>query len=166
MSATSTSQLQYTGFDALTAGLATALMTVQPSYATTLVHFDQPPLPAQRAIKAEGRPWITAYFKRIEALPTNWDGFGADPIDPSVIRLMKTNLEQLLPLTSLPGSIVPGADGSLQGEWHLERASFGLLIENDGKMSCWVRPSNMPEIERFGFEARELFQSAVLTYLT
>ena len=169
MSGTSTSQLQYTGsgFDAFrAAGVATALMTAQPAFAEALAPCDRVPPLAEKAVKPGARAWVETQLRKLEALPINWDGYGADPIHPGVLRLMGASLEQMLPITALPGNVVPGADGSLQAEWHLERASFGLLVESDGTLSCWVRPINTPEIERFGLAARDLFQSAVLTYLS
>jgi len=114
---------------------------------------------------AEANRWITSQTNALRQLEPNWDGYDAEPLNPSIILRMETLLGDLLPHEVISGSIVPGADGSLQAEWHFDRASFGLLLEECGRLSCWVRPHEQKEIEEFELAARDLFTSAVITYL-
>jgi hypothetical protein len=109
-----------------------------------------------------GLSWHRAQLNQIAELGENWDGYGAEPIEPKTIRRMGSLLDQFLPSHIRAGNIVPGADGSLQAEWHLVINSFGLLVGDDGVVSAWLRHRETgAEVERWGFEAFSLFQSAL-----
>lgn len=106
------------------------------------------------------RDWITTGTTVVANLDHNWDGYGADPISASTVSTMEFLLRHLLPDDAVPGSIVPGADGSLQAEWHLEKVELGLIVEADGEVSTWVRPvGSEQETEAHGIPARTLFWS-------
>lgn len=110
-----------------------------------------------------GIAWVDGQLARIANLRENWDGYGADPVDHSQLQIMANLLAANLPHGAPAGSIVPGADGSLQAEWHLAHASFGLLVEEGEAVSTWykARPEGQ-EVERSGFEATNLLQGALL----
>lgn len=112
-----------------------------------------------------GLPWYRSQLNQIAALSDNWDGYGAPAIKPKTTRRMQALLNQLLPSHVRAGNIVPGADSSLQAEWHLVTNSFGLLVGDDGAVSAWIRHrSTGAEVEKSGVEAYSLFKSA-LNYL-
>ena len=104
--------------------------------------------------------WYEQKAQIIRELGPNWDGYGADPIASDTIDNMIQLLRTLLPAGSLQGSLVPAADGSLQAEWHLASVALGLLLEEDKTVSTWVRATGSDfEIEKYGSEALQLFQS-------
>ncbi|HEX2764008.1 MAG TPA: hypothetical protein VHM92_09255 [Allosphingosinicella sp.] len=116
--------------------------------------------------KPEAHNWMRRALEAVEALDHDWDGYGADPISSSVIAQMRNVLENLLPTYAAVGSIVPGADGSLQAEWHLDDVELGLVVERDGDLSSWVRrPHGDLEIERSGIDGWDLFRSVAQTAL-
>ena len=106
-----------------------------------------------------GSDWISLSQRQLASLGPDWDGYGADPIDSTTIKTMVQLLRQLLPYDARPGAIVPGADGSLQAEWHLRDVEFGLVVDPDG-VSAWEQPRGGAEVERHGVAAHELFHGA------
>jgi hypothetical protein len=110
--------------------------------------------------------WIGLQTSKIRALSPNWDGYGADPIAPATIEKIEGLLKYLVPSRARPGTLVPAADGSVQAEWHTRAVSFGLLVEEGGLTSCWIRLTGSDqEVERHGFDAQELFKAAAQAYL-
>ena len=109
MSGTSTSQFKYTGVDAFAASAAAALMAIQPANATLSPPIVQSTCHHAAVTKIERRSWVDAQISAIEALPANWDGYGADPISGKVTAKMRALLAGAIKATTIPGSIVPGA---------------------------------------------------------
>lgn len=108
--------------------------------------------------------WVDAHAAAIRALTPNWDGYGADPIKPSTLDQILQYLKLALPEGGKVGALVPGADGSVQAEWHLKALSIGLLVEEGGAVSCWVRQAgSSDEVEATGLQAVELFRSIART---
>lgn len=113
-----------------------------------------------------GYDWLTRQATTLRSLGPNWDGFGAEPINHEQIARLVSLIKDRIPSQSQPGSLVPGADGSLQVEWHTAAASLGMLIEDDGIISTWLKPVDADtEVERFGLDALELLVAAARTYL-
>lgn len=134
-------------------------------YDVSFGRFALSPDPAQQEVTT-GIAWIDTQMKRLRALPKNWDGYGAENVDSGRLSSLATLLKSYLPQDAPAGSIVPGADGSIQAEWHLRRISFGLLIEEGETVSAWLRPrSGGQEIEKHGYEALNLLQAAALSAL-
>jgi hypothetical protein len=78
------------------------------------------------------RSWIGRSLDHVRHLPPNWDGYGADSLNWLVIRKLGEVLAGVNPAEGFwPANIVPGADGSLQAEWHLPDFSTELCIEAD-----------------------------------
>lgn len=102
----------------------------------------------------------------VRSLAWNWDGYGADPISQGTIARMSEVLDEWLPENVVAGSIVPGADGSLQAEWHLQHIEMGVVVEADDTVSAWLRsPGSDHETEAHGMEARDLIWSVANTAL-
>lgn len=89
------------------------------------------------AIPSSGIVWVDREMRKLAQLPANWDGYGANVIPRSRLRqvadLLKEHFRHGLP----EGSLVPGADGSVQMEWHLQKMSFGFLVDEDGSFYAW-----------------------------
>lgn len=60
--------------------------------------------------------WIEKQLDDVAQLGPNWDGCGAVAIQPATVNAMKRELTDLLRPPYIRGTIVPGADGSLQAE--------------------------------------------------
>jgi hypothetical protein len=74
--------------------------------------------------------WLASLTKRFEdvvSLMPGWDGYQGRPVSFSVAVFAANLLEAIYVETLDAPSIVPGADGSLQIEWHM----FGFDIEVD-----------------------------------
>lgn len=80
--------------------------------------------------------WIGRALDHVRHLPPNWDGYGADALNWLVIRKLGEVLSVVNPAEGFrPANIVPGADGSIQAEWHLPDFSTELCIEADLSVS-------------------------------
>jgi len=84
--------------------------------------------------------WIGERLAHVRGLRENWDGYGAPPITWQVIRKMSECLSRFDPVGIYkPASLVPGADGSLQAEWHLRDFSIEFRVDPDEAISLtWI----------------------------
>jgi len=62
-------------------------------------------------------------------LPENWNGYGADPIDPKVIDSAEQFIASLPGTTIAAPKVVPMTRGRLQFEWHRGNRSLELEFE-------------------------------------
>lgn len=108
--------------------------------------------------------WYDARLDAIADLKADWDGYGAPPIPLCVISQMRSLLGRFLPKGSARGFIVPGADGSLQAEWHMREGSLGLIVEEDELATVWLRVGSK-ERERRGIQALDMFETVARSLL-
>lgn len=106
--------------------------------------------------------WLDKQVRKVAVLETNWDGYGADRVDVTRLNQITKILANYLPEGAPAGSIFPGADGSIQAEWHTISSSFGLLVDDKGSVSAWLRLPNLDEVEETGIAATELLRFASL----
>jgi hypothetical protein len=66
---------------------------------------------------------------QLAALPHDWNGYGACPIDPNVIESASKLIDRLSIDTISTPQVVPMTRGRLQFEWHRGRRSLELEIE-------------------------------------
>ena len=108
--------------------------------------------------------WYEAAASGLKVLGRNWDGYDAPAVSPLVVEQLVAVLRQSLPSEGRVGSLVPGADGSVQAEWHLRNVSLGFVVDEDASMSAWVRtPAH--EYERHGVAAIGLLTEMANTLL-
>lgn len=98
----------------------------------------------------------------LKGLAANWDGYGAEPlsteaIDGFVDELRAALLNYVGPLPDL----IPGADGSLQVEWHLERLELIYGIESDQQRYFCLRIGDAAPKSSYGAEASSDFAAAL-----
>lgn len=77
------------------------------------------------------REWSTSLSKRFDvlgALPRGWDGYDGRPVSFSTARFAAQLLERLYDDRVPPPSLVPGSDGSLQMEWHLNQYDLEIDV--------------------------------------
>lgn len=101
--------------------------------------------------------WIGERLAQVRQLRDNWDGYGAPPIAWPVVRKMSECLSRFDPVGIYkPASLVPGADGSLQAEWHLRDFSIEFRVDPDETVSLvWSDRDTGATEEWFGQEAIE-----------
>jgi hypothetical protein len=91
----------------------------------------------------------------LEALKDNWDGYGARALRRDFVGLVFDELKVALDGSNcLPPDVIPGADGSLQAEWHLSRIEVLYRLAPDGfKFLSVARTGASNDIEVFGPDA-------------
>jgi hypothetical protein len=81
---------------------------------------------------AESEAHSIAYsrLQRLRELPSNWNGYGAEPIDPGI----QSSAQRVLDKLALGGvgapQVVPMTHGRLQLEWHKGNRSLELEFES------------------------------------
>jgi hypothetical protein len=110
-------------------------------------------------------PWVDRQIAQLKVLQREWTKFDADPLQVKTISQLRALLANAHRSNGVVGHLVPGADGSLQAEWHLKNESIGLLVEDDGTYSSWVRfHGTNRQAEKFGGEALPFFQALANQY--
>ncbi len=85
-------------------------------------------------------------------LPENWDGYGADRIDPAVVEVAQ---EFVRLLTAIRRSddlyVAPGRDGGVGVEWEEPGTRYSLDVNPDGTMQLLrvCKASGAMTTERF-----------------
>lgn len=102
---------------------------------------------------------------QILCLDSNWDGYGALPLQRNVADTLLADLVIIFAdYKNIPEPyIVPGGDGSIQAEWNLTRVSTCYHIDTDLSvyfdMEIYGNDSLIIEhIESFGPESRDRFK--------
>jgi hypothetical protein len=80
---------------------------------------------------------VLAGFAKLAALPGNWDGEGALPVDRQAINRALAAIERLLPASAEAPSIVPLPDSGLQIEWHRSGADLEIEFRPDGDIQFY-----------------------------
>jgi hypothetical protein len=68
-------------------------------------------------------------IEQLAALPHDWNGYGACPIDPDVIESASRLIDRLSFEAISAPQVVPMTRGRLQFEWHRGRRSLELELE-------------------------------------
>ncbi|HEX7447535.1 MAG TPA: hypothetical protein VF306_08315 [Pirellulales bacterium] len=75
--------------------------------------------------------WLSPAVERLSALLTlrsNWDSYGANPVDPQLALSALKLLGRVMCNDSPPPSIVPTSSGGLQLEWHARGIDIEVAI--------------------------------------
>ena len=67
-------------------------------------------------------------FSELLVLEQNWDGYEGGPLDAEIADRAKALLERIYCFGVVPPSLVPGGDGSLQIEWHINDIDLEIDI--------------------------------------
>ena len=79
---------------------------------------------------------LEAQRKHLVALKSNWDGYGAHPISEDVIDVIFDEVTTEGEFVQM----VPGADGSVQAEWHMRgNVTVEYNLTPGGKRCLYVR---------------------------
>lgn len=163
---------------ALTFGLQLAILGVVPVPSEQMAWI-APPLSRRRkdtatsfydAREAEVMPALSRAIEQslaaqeaeLSALKHDWDGYGADPVDVDLVKSFVSELRlSLVGAQIRPPDIIPGADGSLQAEWHLKGAEIFYQIDADKQRMLYLAVKGTESFCRFGEEASSLFDQIV-----
>lgn len=85
----------------------------------------------RRIIVDDGNPWsgsLDQVFNKLTSLPRGWDGYNGLPVSFTIARFASQVLSRLyVPRLPVP-SLVPGADGTIQIEWHTNQYDIELDV--------------------------------------
>lgn len=74
-------------------------------------------------------------FGSLTSLEKNWDGYGAEPLNPQFVSDVMNEVMTEGALCDF----VPGSDGSIQAEWHLRGdVDVEYQVHADGSRSLYV----------------------------
>lgn len=86
---------------------------------------------------ARWREAVVARLNDLCRLPVGWNGYGAGPVEFGTALFALQMLECACPANAPAPSIVPGADGDLQVEWHLGTADIELHVRAPNDVEAW-----------------------------
>lgn len=124
---------------------SSALSTVSQDYVCTVEQrdaydiwvADEPPI-------VEWLRTVQSTMRRFFALESNWDGYGAKRIDPSVVKPL-VEILQVLRSTTPPPQLVPSPRGGVQLEWHQRGFDLEIEVLPDGALSCYFCDNSKDE---------------------
>lgn len=73
---------------------------------------------------------VGANIDRLAALESNWDGYGAPPLNRGILHAARQFIGRLADHTTVPPLVVPMSSGALQLEWHQGQKILELEIED------------------------------------
>ena len=83
--------------------------------------------------RTEASEWSSVLgerFNAITSLPLGWDGYKGKPVSFTCARFAAQILERLYDPNIAPPSLVPGSDGTLQIEWHINQYDVELDVQS------------------------------------
>ena len=69
-------------------------------------------------------------FNELTALPIGWDGYASRPVLFTVAKFTADLLQRLYDADLPPPSLVPGSDGTLQFEWHINQYDVEVDVQD------------------------------------
>lgn len=72
------------------------------------------------------------------ALKPGWDGYQAGPVSFDNANFALRMLESICGSDTPPPQIVPGSDGDLQIEWHMDGGDIELHVQAPYRVSAWA----------------------------
>jgi hypothetical protein len=80
------------------------------------------------------RDAVAASFDALQQLPENWNGYGAQRIDPAIIAAARQLIEQVPSDVVSTPQVVPMTRGRLQFEWHHGPRSLEVEFESPSQI--------------------------------
>ena len=71
---------------------------------------------------------LSERFNALTSLPKGWDGYAGRPVSFTCAKFAAQILERLYDGEVPPPSLVPGSDGSLQIEWHINQYDIEIDV--------------------------------------
>lgn len=96
--------------------------------------------PHRTIVTEPHREWAERVKARLDELcrlPHGWNGYGAPPVVFSSANFTLSMLQECCASNMATPSIVPGAYGDLQVEWHLASGDVELHVHAPYRVSAW-----------------------------
>lgn len=92
---------------------------------------------------------ILAALDDLQALPPDWDGYGAIPIDPAILSAARDFVPAIPDSLVATTRVVPMTRGRLQFEWHRRGCMLEIEFESADRIHYlkWVADRICPEEE-------------------
>jgi len=91
---------------------------------------------------------LKSRFDELRNLENGWDGYGGVALDHEIEVYAKDLLNDIYDARVSQPSLVPGSDGSLQIEWHVNNCDLGIdVLSRDEVIACLFNHENGAEEE-------------------
>jgi hypothetical protein len=114
---------------------------------------EAPVTPVGYLMTDSGQKWREPVIRRLNeltALQSGWDGYEGVPVSFQNAYFAMEMLDACCRGDAPPPQIVPGSNGDLQIEWHLERGDIELHILGPNDVRAWHANENT------GFDGEEV----------
>lgn len=119
----------------------------------------------KRGLHPAVRKSLDSQKSLLSNLRKDWDGYGADPLPAYRVEAFISELESALEDYSGPlPEIIPGADGSLQAEWHRKYLTLFYGVDSDDTRHLFLKVTNQEPITLSGDAALHGFAKALLIH--
>lgn len=109
------------------------------------------PPQAKRGLNAAVRKSLDSQRSLLSGLRKDWDGYGAEPLPKYRVKAFISELESALEDYSGPlPEIIPGADGSLQAEWHRRYLTLFYGVDSEDARHLFLKVANKDPITLSG----------------
>ena len=117
------------------------------------------PMPALTTAVAES---LRRQEEDLSNLPENWDGYGAKPLDALVVKSLVDELKLAMRgVGATAPDLIPGADGSVQAEWHLRGTQVFYQVDNLKERFLYIMTIPDNEQTLFGVDAERALPSVI-----
>lgn len=122
-------------------------------YSTDALAFDRgrkvdfPKAPSRLTVFHSNYDWSETVRDRLDelcALKTGWDGYGAPPVSFVTAHFAMSMMEAIGSENTPTPQIVPGVDGDLQIEWHLDQGEIELHVKSPNDVVAWRSTEQAP----------------------
>jgi len=110
--------------------MGTANLNNTPSASSAAPINNALPVAERAGAERDWRLSIGSELQKLAALPANWDGYGAAPIDPHIIAAARRVVGALGETIGQQPRVVPMSAGNLQLEWHRGAKVLEFEFEN------------------------------------
>ena len=91
-----------------------------------------------------------------ECAEPRWDGYGAAPLQPSIVPIAEAFI-QALPTDYPPPDIVPESDGVVAFEWQTTTGIISVSMDESGELPCaWIFDAGDSDHATFEFNGKSI----------
>lgn len=97
---------------------------------------------------------LNAELDRLAALPPNWDGYGAPPLDARIVAAARQFVAHLAGFADLRPLVMPMSSGALQFEWHQGETILEFEVETPDTIHYlkWKPSDDVQEEDDFAID--------------
>lgn len=130
------------------------VFSVTSNASSSVVMFQPRVHDSKQLLAEESESWIDALNCRmgdLVRLPEGWDGYSGIPVKFQNAHFAMSMLEVICTAHDPSPQIVPGSNGDLQIEWHLNGFDIELYINQPNKVGAWRKLPSVEEGEERTF---------------